>query len=200
MLYGSSLVGKTIGIVGMGRLGQAFARILAGFRARIIYHDPVSMSPVQEAFLGMARATLDQVLAQSDVVVLLVPLTAQTLHLINAPALDRMKKGCYLVNVGRGSVVDESAIAAALDRGHLAGYAADVFEMEDGARSDHPDRIHPGLVANADRTLFTPHLGSAVARARLEIELAAAHSILQALRGERPEGAINVIQSLSGKS
>jgi phosphonate dehydrogenase len=191
VLYGSSLVGKTIGIVGMGRLGQAFARMLAGFRAKIIYHDPVHMSPVQEAFLGMARATLDDVLSQSDIVVLLVPLTAQTRHLINAPTLGKMKKGAYLVNVGRGSVVDEGAVAEALDRGHLAGYAADVFEMEDRAQADHPQGVHSALLAHADRTLFTPHLGSAVAATRLEIELAATQSILQALRGERPGDAIN---------
>jgi phosphonate dehydrogenase len=199
VLYGSSLVGKTIGIVGMGRLGQAFARMLAGFRARIIYHDPVHMSPVQEAFLGMARATLDDVLSQSDIIVLLVPLTAQTLYLINRQTLGKMKEGVYLVNVGRGSVVDEGAVAEALDHGHLAGYAADVFEMEDWARADHPAGIHPGLLAHAERTLFTPHLGSAVAETRREIELAAAHNILQALRGERPEGAINEIAAVGSK-
>jgi phosphonate dehydrogenase len=193
VLYGGSLVEKTIGIVGMGRLGQAFARMLSGFRPRIIYHDPVHMSPVQEAFLGMTRAGLDDVLSQSDIVVLLVPLTKDTLHLINAQTLGKMKNGAYLVNVGRGSVVDESAVAQALDRGGLSGYAADVFEMEDWARPDHPAAIHPGLLAHRDRTLFTPHLGSAVAQARLEIELAAAHSILQALRGEKPTDAINVV-------
>ena len=200
MLYGSTLVGMTVGIVGMGRLGQAFARMLSGFRTRILYHDLVHMSPVQEAFLGMARASLDDVLSQSDIVVLLVPLTAETLHLINAQTLSRMKDGAYLVNVGRGSVVDEAAVAAALDSGRLAGYASDVFEMEDCARANRPAGIHPGLLAQAERTLFTPHLGSAVAQARLEIELAAAHSILQALRGERPEGAINEPQSRPGKS
>jgi phosphonate dehydrogenase len=195
VLYGAGLAGKTLGIVGMGRLGQAFARVLAGFRARIMYNDPVHMSPVQEAFLGMARATLDDVLSQSDVVVLLAPLTKDTLHLINARTLGKMKNGAYLVNVGRGSVVEEGAVVQALDRGQLAGYAADVFEMEDCARPDHPAGIHPGLLAHPDRTLFTPHLGSAVAQARLEIELAAAHSILQALRGEKPADAINEIST-----
>ncbi|HKF21851.1 MAG TPA: phosphonate dehydrogenase [Candidatus Angelobacter sp.] len=200
VLYGSTLVGKTVGVIGMGKLGQAFARMLSGFRARIIYHDPVHMSPVQEAFLGMARGALDEVLSQSDVVVLMAPLTPQSLHLVNRQTLGKMKKGTYLVNVGRGSVVDEGAVAEALDRGQLAGYAADVFEMEDWARADHPAGIHPGLLAHADRTLFTPHLGSAVVEARLEIELASARSILQALRGEKPGDAINEIQSSARKS
>jgi phosphonate dehydrogenase len=200
VLYGGGLLGKTVGIVGMGKLGQAFARLLAGFNVKIIYHDPVHMSPVQEAFFGMARATFDQVLAQSDILVVMIPLTSSTLHLINAEALARSKKGVYLVNVGRGSVVDEAAVAQALDRGHLAGYAADVFEMEDWARPDHPASIHPGLLANTDQTLFTPHLGTAVDRARLEIELSAARSILQGLRGERPTDAINEFDLTHSKS
>jgi phosphonate dehydrogenase len=191
ILYGSGLLGKTVGLVGMGRLGQAFARLLAGFGVRIIYYDPVKMSPVQEAFFGITRGTFDQVLSDSDVLVVMAPLTASTLHLINAASLEKTKKGAYLVNVGRGSVIDEAAVASALERGQLAGYAADVFEMEDWARPDHPAAIHPGLLAQTERTLFTPHLGTAVEKARLEIELSAAASILQALRGERPADAIN---------
>ena len=191
VLYGSGLMGKTVGIVGMGKLGQAFARLLSGFNAKIIYHDPVRMSPVQEAFLGMARAAFDEVLAQSDVLVLMVPLHRSTLHLVNAGTLAKMKPGAYLVNVGRGSLVDEDAASRALEQGRLAGYAADVFEMEDCVRADHPAAIHPGLLASSDRTLLTPHLGTAVERARLEIELSAARNILEALRGERPKDAIN---------
>lgn len=192
-LYGDGLVGTTVGILGMGKLGQAFARLLAGFNARIIYHDPVRMSPVQEAFFGISRAGFDEVLVESDVLAVMVPLTASTLHLINAGTLAKMKKGAYLVNVGRGSVVDEAAVANALAQGHLRGYAADVFEMEDWARPDRPRVVHPDLIAHAERTLFTPHLGSAVAQVRLEIELCAANSIMQALRGERPQDAINEI-------
>jgi phosphonate dehydrogenase len=191
VLYGDGLVGKTVGILGMGKLGQAFARLLAGFNARIIYHDPVRMSPVQEAFFGISRAAFDDVVAQSDVLVVLLPLTESTLHLINATTLSKMKKGAYLVNVGRGSTVDEAAVARALKDGTLRGYAADVYEMEDLARHGHPPSIHLELIANVDRTLFTPHLGSAVAKVRMEIELSAAGSILQALRGGRPNDAIN---------
>ena len=195
VLYGGGLAGKTVGVIGMGRLGQAFARLLAGFNCRIIYDDPVHMSPIQEAYFGMGRAPFDQVLAQSDVVVLLVPLMASTLHMVGEEALSKMKKGAYLVNVGRGSVVDEAAVARALKQNHLAGYAADVFEMEDWAIPGHPASVNPALLADSDRTLFTPHLGSAVARTRLEIEISAAESILQALRGERPRDAINQIES-----
>jgi phosphonate dehydrogenase len=195
VLYGGSLAGKTVGVIGMGRVGHAFARLLAGFNCKIIYDDPVHMSPIQEAFLGIGRAPFDQVIAQSDVVVLLVPLTDATLHLIGNEALSKMKKGAYLVNVGRGSVVDEAAVARALEQGQLAGYAADVFEMEDWAVANHPASVDPALLANSEHTLFTPHLGSAVARTRLEIEMSAAESLIQALRGERPRDAINEVES-----
>jgi len=193
LLYGDGLVGKTVGVVGMGKLGQAFVKMLAGFNVRVLYYDPVPLSPVQDAFLGVARRTLDQLLAQSDVTVCLAPLTSVSQHKVNEAALRQMRPGSYLVNVGRGSVVDEQAVALALQDGRLAGYAADVFEMEDWARPDRPARVAPGLLAQAEKTLFTPHLGSAVKAVRLEIELAAARSILQALRGERPQGAINEV-------
>jgi phosphonate dehydrogenase len=191
VLYGGGLAGKTVGIVGMGKVGQTFAKLLSGFNVKTIYYDQVRLSPVQAAFLGLAHVALDDLIAQSDMVVLLIPLTPSTLHLIGAAALARMKKGAYLINVGRGSVVDEAAIVDALEQGNLSGYAADVFEMEDWARPDHPQTIHPALIAQTDKTLFTPHLGSAVREARQEIELSAARSIMQALRGERPGDAIN---------
>lgn len=192
VLYGSGLAGNTIGILGMGKLGQAFARLLGGFKSsRIIYHDPAALSPVEEAMLGIGRTTFEQLIVRSDVLVVLAPLTTATLHLINARTMAKMKRGAYLVNVGRGSVVDEAAVADALASGHLAGYAADVFEMEDLSRGDRPAGIAPALLKNTQQTLFTPHLGSAVARVRLEIELAAARNIVQAIKGERPRDAIN---------
>jgi phosphonate dehydrogenase len=86
-----------------------------------------------------------------------------------------------MINIGRGSVVDESAVALALASGRLAGYAADVFEFEDWARDDRPAMIHPDLIAHNDKTLFTPHLGSAVDAVRREIALEAAHNITSAL-------------------
>jgi phosphonate dehydrogenase len=197
VLYGSGLGGKTVGILGMGNLGQAFVRLLAGFDVRIIYFDPVELPP-EQAFLGAERADFDRLLADSDIVVVMVPLKSSTLHLFDNETLAKMKRGAYVVNVGRGSLVDEAAVARALENGQLAGYAADVFEMEDWAREDHPVNVHPGLRDQSERTLLTPHLGTAVDSVRLEIELAAAQSILQALRGERPQGAINEITPLAG--
>lgn len=191
VLYGVGLHGRTVGIVGMGKVGRSLAQFLAGFGVRIVYADPKRLAPQEESALGVVQTSLDQLLSISDVVVLLLPLTHSSLHLINAGSLRRVKPGAYLVNVGRGSVVDEAAVADALDACHLAGYAADVFEMEDWARPDHPRRISTRLLSDCDHTLFTPHLGSAVKDVRLEIEMAAARNILEALAGQRPSDALN---------
>ncbi len=119
-----------------------------------------------------------------------LPLTSGTVRLIGSAALARMRAGAFLVNVGRGSVVDEQAVLAALHAGRLAGYAADVFAMEDWALPGHPAQIPPGLPRHP-RTLFTPHLGSAVDGVRRDMSLAAARQVEQALRGQRPEHAVN---------
>lgn len=180
LLYGTSLAGATVGIVGFGQVGRALERTLRGFSCRVLHHDVTGGLP------------LDGLLAASDFVLPLLPLTPATFHLFNASIVAKMKPGAFLINVARGSVVDEEAIADALARGHLAGYAADTFEMEDWATPDRPPSIAPRLLEMKDKTLFTPHLGSAVARVRFEIEMTAARNILQALAGQRPDDAINV--------
>lgn len=190
-LYGSGLHGRTIGIAGMGRLGRSLARLLAGFNVTLIYADTAALAAEEEALLRVHRLSFNEMLEQSDIVVALLPLTDSTLHLVNAAAIAQMKPGSYLVNVGRGSVIDEEAVAEALASGHLAGYAADVFEMEDWARVDRPLAVSPRLLRDTDRTLFTPHLGSAVDSVRLQIEMAAAGNIIAALAGEHPADAVN---------
>ena len=127
----------------------------------------------------------------SDVVVVLsLPLTGETRHLLGAEALATMRPGAFLVNGGRGSVVDEDAAAAALTSGQLGGYAADVFAMEDWALPDRPRRIPPRLLAHP-RTLFTLHLGSAVDAVRRQMSMEAAPQVQQVLRGHRPDHAVN---------
>lgn len=190
-LYGAGLAGKTLGIIGMGAVGQAIAQRLQGYDMTLLYADPRALTPEREAALRLARVPLDELLGVSDYVVPMVPYRPDTLHLIDAPALARMQQGAFLVNTCRGSVVDEEAVADALACGKLAGYAADVFEMEEWARSDRPRAIPSRLLEDTARTLFTPHLGSAVEEVRWAIELEAAANILQALRGEVPRGALN---------
>lgn len=190
-LYGCGLTGRTLGIIGMGAVGRAIAKRLAGFDMQLVYCDKRPLDAELERAWGVRRVTLEELLASSDFVVPMLPMAPDTLHLIHAGTLAQMKRGSYLINACRGSVVDEMAVADALASGHLAGYAADVFEMEEWRRIDRPAGIPQGLLDNTGQTLFTPHLGSAVKEVRLEIEREAARNILQALAGERPAGAIN---------
>lgn len=190
IFYGAGLQGATLGVIGMGAIGQAIARRAAAFGLRVLYDDPRELDARTAAALGVRRVALEELLAASDVVMPLVHLTAATRHLLDAAAIARMRPGAFLVNVGRGSVVDEAAVADALEAGHLAGYAADVFAMEDRSDDERPSRIEPRLLAS-DRTVLTPHIGSAVAEARQRIEAEAADNALVALDGRRPPGAVN---------
>lgn len=187
--YGSGLAGATVGIIGMGRIGRAVATRLLGFDARLVYSDPIPLPGPEARRLGARRVWLPELLAGSDVVVPLVPLTEDTRHLLDAEALGRMRPGACVVNSSRGSVVDENAVAEALRDGRLGGYAADVFAFEDTAPEAPSIGVPPGLLAHP-RTVLTPHLGSAVDDVRREMGLAAAEQVRAALAGNRPEGAI----------
>jgi phosphonate dehydrogenase len=192
-LYGSGLAGTTVGIIGMGRVGRAVATRLLGFDATIVYRDPVPLPEPEARRLGARRVSLPELLAGSDVVVPLVPLTEDTRHLLNAEALGRMRPGACVVNAARGSIVDEHAVAEALRDGRLGGYAADVFAFEDTTPDTPPGEasigVPPGLLAHP-RTVLTPHLGSAIDDVRREMGLAAAEQVRDALAGKYPEGAI----------
>lgn len=193
-LYSMGLQNRVLGIIGMGQLGQALAKRLNGFGMQLLYSDPVPLAMDLERAWGLTRVPQETLLATSDFVVLMVQLSPETFHLINPKTLSQMKTGSFLINPCRGSVVDEEAIVKALASGQLAGYAADVFEMEDWRRSDRPSQIPPALLENRAQTYFTPHLGSAVDDIRRDITMFAARSILQALDGKAPEGAINDLQ------
>ena len=191
LLYGAGLDGSTVGIIGMGAVGRAIAQRLAGFGCRLIHCDPRTLPATEAARLNTTAVPLDALLADSDVVLLAAPYGPATHHLIDRAALARLKPGAYLVNPARGSLVDEAAIAAALAEGRLAGYAADTFELEEWARADRPAGIAPGLLAARERTVLTPHLGSAVARVRSAIEHAAASNVLRWLDGAPLVGCVN---------
>jgi len=190
-LYGMGLSGRTLGLIGMGAVGQAVARRAVALELKVLYEDIVPLPKEKEKAWGLTPAPLEDLLAKSDFVMPLVPLKPDTFHLINARTVARMKPGSYLINICRGSVVDEEAVAQALASGQLAGYAADVFEMEDWARADRPRSIPQALLDDTEHTFFTPHLGSAVDEIRREIALEAARHILQALNGVKPDGAVN---------
>jgi len=191
LFYGAGIDGATVGIVGFGLVGQAIAERLATFHCKLIVSDGSNITLPNNLRRSVSILSFDALLSQSDYLVLALPLHETTQHIINRTSITAMKHGAFLINTARGSLVDENAVADALETGQLAGYAADVFECEDWARPDRPAEVERRLTEQAARTVLTPHLGSAVGPVRKEIELAAARSIIEALGGRRPDGAVN---------
>jgi phosphonate dehydrogenase len=180
-LYGGSLVGAAVGILGMGGVGRSLVRLLGGFGCRIFYHDPQRLDSGQERQLGLSWGSSDELLAcGASVLFLACPLSDSSMRWLDAARLSRLAAGTVVVNIGRGSVVDEAAVLHALREGRLAGYGADVFAFEDRSLPDRPLSVDHRLLAHP-RTCFTPHLGSAVASVRLAIERAAIDSVFRHL-------------------
>ncbi|MBE1575139.1 2-hydroxyacid dehydrogenase [Amycolatopsis roodepoortensis] len=176
-LLGSSLQDKTLGIVGLGQIGQAVARRALGFGMRIVYSGRSRAAEDVETTLGAKYVPFDELLRSSDVVSLHCPLTPETRHLIDADALKSMKPGAYLINTTRGPVVHEAALADALEAGEIAGAGLDVFEAE-------PD-VEPRLL-NRENVVLTPHLGSATVETRTAMAVLAAENVASVLTGGNP--------------
>lgn len=186
-LYGRGLHGATVAVLGMGRVGRAVIERLRGFGCRLVGVDRDGAMPE-----GVEPAALDEALARADVVIVALPLGPDSVHLIDDERLARARAGALWINVGRGSVVDEAAMLRRLHTGQVAGYAADVFEFEDAGIPGRPSVIDPALRTHP-HTLFTPHLGSAVAEVRRAIEHRAVDNIEAVLQGRRPPDAVNQI-------
>ncbi len=182
MMLGVGLQGKTLGIVGLGEIGQATARRARVFGMDVVYSQRTRADEKVERELGARRLTLDQLLESADIVSLHCPLTEETHHLIDAARLEQMKAGAFLVNAARGPVIDEQALAAALRDGVIAGAALDVFE--------HEPEVYEGLL-ELDNVVLIPHLGSATIETRTAMALLAAENAVTVLRGERPPTPVN---------
>jgi phosphonate dehydrogenase len=189
--YGRGIAESTVGIIGFGQVGQAIAARLAGFGCTLLASDVRGVTAGETLAHQVTPSTLTDILAASDYVVLALPLTSATLHVIDRKAIAAMKPGALLINPARGSLVDEVAVADALETGQLGGYAADAFQCEDWARTDRPADIDGRLVRAGARTVLTPHIGSAVAGVRRDIELSAARNIVAVLSGRTPDKAVN---------
>lgn len=178
---GRELRGKTLGILGLGRVGAEVARRATAFEMRVLAHDPYATEARAQS-VGARLVELDELLAQSDIVSLHVPLTPQTRGLIDATALGRMKRGAVLVNAARGEIVDEAAVAAALADGRLAAAAFDVFASEPPAGSP--------LLA-APNVVLTPHIGGSTVEAQVNVAVDVAEQVLEILRGLPARSAVN---------
>jgi glyoxylate reductase len=181
-LCGGDIWGKTLGIIGFGRIGRAVAKRAQGFDMRILYSDARRAALEAERDLHAEFVPLDRLLAESDFISVHVPLLPETRHLINAQTLSKMKPGAYLINTSRGPVVDEAALAAALEARRLAGAALDVFESEPKAL--------PALVGRKD-VVLTPHIASASVETRTKMAVMAAENVIALFEGRRPANALN---------
>ncbi len=181
-MLGRDVNGKTLGVVGFGRIGHAMARRAHGFGMRVIYHDVYRPSPELERELHAEFRELDDLLAESDFITLHTNLTPETHHLINEERLSRMKPTAVLVNTSRGPVIDEAALAAALRDGVIFAAGLDVFERE--------PEVHPDLL-ELDNAVVIPHLGSATVETRIAMGLLAADNLIVGLEGRRPPTLIN---------
>jgi glyoxylate reductase len=177
LLLGPCVHGATLGLVGLGRIGQAVARRARGFGMRVLYAARTGASRDVERAVGATHVSLDDLFEHSDFVSLHCPLTPETRHLVNARRLARMKSGAVLVNTARGACVDEAALAIALRDGPLAAAGLDVFE-------DEP-RVHPALLA-LDNVVLAPHIGSADRPTRVAMAAMAIDSVRAVLAGRLP--------------
>lgn len=181
LMLGGDFAGRTLGIVGTGRIGAAFARRSIGWKMRVLYSDVVRNAPLEEE-IGATKVEFETLLKSSDYVSIHVPLLPETHHLINAKSLRLMKRTAYLINTSRGPVIDEAALAQALKEGVIAGAGLDVFEEE--------PRVHPDLL-KLENVVITPHIASATFETRTKMALMAANNLIAALAGKRPENLVN---------
>lgn len=179
---GCDVWGKTLGIIGFGRIGREVARRAVGFKMRVLYFSQSRAPQESERELRAEFAPFERVLGESDFVSLHVPLLPNTRHLINAEAFTKMKETAYLINTTRGPVVDETALVHALETATIAGAGLDVYEGE--------PKVHPGLLSRKD-VVLAPHIGSATVETRTKMAQVAVDNVVAFFRGQAPPNALN---------
>jgi glyoxylate reductase len=182
LFLGGDVHGKTLGIFGLGRIGQRVAERAKGFRMRVLYHDAIRAAAEAEERLGVEWVTKEQLLREADFVTLHVPLTPETRHFIGVREIALMKESAYLINASRGPVVDEAALVGALEQKRIAGAALDVFEKEPS--------IHPMLITYPN-VVVAPHIASASVETRTRMAVMAAENVVAVLEGRRPPNLVN---------
>ena len=182
VLLGGDVHGKTLGVLGFGRIGRAVARRALGFNMRVLYHDASPAVGAVEQELRASAADLETLLRESDFVTVHTPLLPETHHLINARTLKLMKKTAYLINASRGPVVEEAALVQALREGWIAGAGLDVYE--------HEPRVHPELVG-LPNVVLAPHIASASHDTRIQMANLAVENCLAVLEDRTPPTPVN---------
>lgn len=184
LLLGNDVFGKTLGVIGLGRIGSRVAHhAVRGFEMRVLYYDPKRSEEFEKEFGATYCANIDDVLKQADFISIHVPLLPTTKHLIDASKLKLMKKSAYLINTSRGPILDEKALAVALQAGIIKGAAIDVFE--------HEPEMEP-LLKDLNNVIVTPHIASATEETRQKMSELAAQNIIEALEGRIPPNVVKV--------
>lgn len=181
IFLGHSLTGKTLGVIGLGRIGTMVAKRALGFGVKVVYNKRTPDSDIEKE-LGITFATMDELLAISDVISLHVPLTEETRGIVNKELLAKTKSGAFLINTARGPIVREDDLVESLRSGHLGGAGLDVYENE--------PNIHPELIG-MENVILTPHIASATVEAREEMCELAVSGLLSTLAGTMPSNIVN---------
>lgn len=182
LFLGEDIYGKTIGIIGLGRIGQAVAKRARGFNMKILYCDTKPRGVLEERELGLSYRPLEALLKESDFVTIHLPLVPETHHLLSTKEFKIMKKTAHLINTARGPIVHEKALVQALKEGEIAGAALDVFERE--------PVLEEGLL-ESQKVILVPHIASATIATRTKMALMAAENLLSALKGEPMQNLLN---------
>jgi len=182
LLLGSDLIGKTLGIVGAGRIGTAMAMRSRGWCMKVLYTTQSNRNVVLEEMLGAKRVDLETLLKESDFISIHIPLSEKTKHLIGTKELSMMKRTAYLINTARGAVIDEAALVIALKNKQIAGAGLDVYEEE--------PKLKPGL-AELDNVVLAPHLGSATVGTRTKMAIMTVENIIAVLSKQKPKNCVN---------
>ena len=184
MLLGHDVSGKTLGIVGLGRIGSCVAHhAVAGFEMKVLYYDVKRNEEFEKEFHAEFRESADDIFREADFVSIHVPLLPTTKHMVNARLLSLMKKTAYIINTSRGPIVDEAALVEALRNNVIAGAALDVYENE--------PTLAPGL-AELENVILTPHIASATEETRQAMSVLAAQNIVEALEGRTPPNVVKI--------
>ncbi len=191
MKEGQNLIGKTLGIVGLGRIGKAVAKRALVFGIQVVYYKRHPLSGQEEKGLGVSYLPLDDLLKTADVVSLNLPLTKESRHLIGQRELNLMKSSAFLINTARGGIIDEGALVRHLQMGKIAGAGLDVFENE--------PKI-PNALLKLDNVVLTPHIGTATPEIRVQVSNEACKNIIDFFDGKIPVSVVNpeVIKNIKG--
>ena len=184
LMLGDDVSGRTLGIIGAGRIGQAVGSRARGFRMNVLYYSPTEKKQFEHQ-IGVRRCEFEELLQTADILTIHCPLNEHTHHLINAENIYKIKKGAYIINTSRGPVIQESALARALEHGHLAGAGLDVYEFE--------PEIHQTLYGLKNVVLL-PHIGSGTKETRSAMACIAANNVKAVLSGKKPLNSVYPIR------